>query len=96
MAVVVAQLAEQLVPIPEVCGLNPVIGKILQWTYLLLTVEKTSIKKIETGNGPIFLKIIATPVFSDLSVTVWTISVPKFRMLFEGPLGVGSIHSPDL
>ena len=45
---------------------------------------------------PNFLKIIATPVFSDFSVTVWTISVPKFRMLFEGPLGVGSIHSPDL
>ena len=25
----VAQLAERLLPIPEVCGLNPVIGKIL-------------------------------------------------------------------
>ena len=38
MAVVVAQLAEQLLPIPEVRGSNPVIGKILQRTYLLLTV----------------------------------------------------------
>ena len=27
LAVVVAQLVEQLLPIPEVCGLNPVIGK---------------------------------------------------------------------
>ena len=38
MAVVVAQLAERLLPIPEVRGSNPVIGKILQRTYLLLTV----------------------------------------------------------
>ena len=27
MAVVVAQLVERLLPIPEVCGSNPVIGK---------------------------------------------------------------------
>ena len=51
---VVAQLAEWSLPIPEVRGLNPVIGKILYWTYLLLTVEKTKIKKKEAVNGPIF------------------------------------------
>ena len=32
-AVVVAQLAERLLPIPEVRGSNPVFGKILQWKY---------------------------------------------------------------
>ena len=31
-AVVVAQLAERLLPIPEVRGSNPVIGEISQWT----------------------------------------------------------------
>ena len=41
----VAQLAERLLPIPEVRMSN---------TYLLLTVEKMKIKKKEAGNGPIF------------------------------------------
>ena len=35
-AVVMAQLT-------ELCSLNPVIGQILQQTYLLLTVEKTKL-----------------------------------------------------
>ena len=48
-AVVVAQLAECLLPIPEVRGSKLVIGEILCWTYLMLTVEKT---KKEAVNGP--------------------------------------------
>ena len=55
-ALVVAQLDEQSLPTPEVCGSNPVIGKIYI-RYLFVSVnciEKTKIKK-ETGNGP-FLK----------------------------------------
>ena len=32
-------MAERLYPISEVCGSNPVIGKILEWTYLLYTVD---------------------------------------------------------
>ena len=50
-AVVVAQLVEGSLPIPEVHSLNPVIGKIYT-EHLLLTVEETKIKKKETGNGP--------------------------------------------
>ena len=38
-AVAVAQLAERLLPIPEICGSNPVISKFLN------CVEKTKIKK---------------------------------------------------
>ena len=32
-AVVVAQLVERLLSIPDVCGSNPVIGKKLFWAY---------------------------------------------------------------
>ena len=47
---VVAQLVERLLLIPEVGGSIPVIGKILKWTYLLLAVETTYIKKKEAVN----------------------------------------------
>ena len=53
---VVVQLVEQLLPKPEVRGLNPVISKI--YIEHLITVncnEKTKIKKKEAWNGP-FLK----------------------------------------
>ena len=53
-AEVVAQLAERLHPIPEIRGSNPVIDKILYWTYWLETVEKTNIKKKEAGIGHLF------------------------------------------
>ena len=33
-AVVVAQLVEWLLPIPEVCSSNPVIGKLLYKTFV--------------------------------------------------------------
>ena len=42
-AVVVAQLVEWLLPTPEVCGSNAIIG--IKITYLWLTVEKMKIKK---------------------------------------------------
>ena len=48
-AVVVAQLAEESIAILEVHGLNPVIGKILKCTNLLLNVEKTKIEQKEAG-----------------------------------------------
>ena len=38
-----AQLAERLLPIPDVCDLKLIIGKLLDRTRLLLTVEKTKI-----------------------------------------------------
>ena len=52
-AVVVAQLVERSLPIPEVCGSNPVIGKnlFIYWTfvYCQLCIEKTKIKKKRQG-----------------------------------------------
>ena len=41
---VVAQLVERLLPIPEVCGSNPVIGKTLYWTFMVNWIEKMKIK----------------------------------------------------
>ena len=44
-AVVVAQLVERLLPIPEVHGSNPVIGKKIYCTFTVNCIEKTKIKK---------------------------------------------------
>ena len=53
-AVVVAQLVERLLPIPEVRGSNPVIGKHLYWTLFTVNcIEKTKIKEKEAENGPL-------------------------------------------
>ena len=51
MAVVVAQLIERALPIPEVCGSNPVIGKNLYIEHLLIVncIEKTKINKKRPG-----------------------------------------------
>ena len=45
-----AQLVEWLLPIPEVCGLNPVIGKIyIEHLFTDNCVEKMKIKKKKPG-----------------------------------------------
>ena len=54
VAVVVTQLVEQLLPIPEVHGSNPLIGKNLN----IYCIEKTKIQEKEAGNGPFFKKVI--------------------------------------
>ena len=47
---VVAQLVERSLPIPEVRGLNPVIGKnLFTVVYCQLCIEKTKIKKRRPG-----------------------------------------------
>ena len=59
-AVVVAQLVEQSLPIPEVRGSNPVIGKklFICWTfvYCQLCSEKTKIKEKRPGMALFFKK----------------------------------------
>ena len=54
---VVAQLVERPLPIPEVRGSIPVIGKKIYIEHLFIVncIEKTKIKEKEGGNGP-FLK----------------------------------------
>ena len=48
---VVAQLAERLLLIPEVCGSNPVIGKI-DWTFVYCQLYwKDKNKEKEARNG---------------------------------------------
>ena len=44
-AMVVVQLVEWLLPIPEVCGSNPDIGNILYWIFTVNCIEKTKIKE---------------------------------------------------
>ena len=46
---VVAQLVEQSLPIPEVHDSNPVIGKKLYRTFTVSFVEKSKIKKKRPG-----------------------------------------------
>ena len=59
--VVVAQLVEQSLPIPEIRGSNPVIGKILfinrTIVYCQLCSEKTKIKKKRPGMAHFFKKL---------------------------------------
>ena len=54
-AVVVTQLVERLLPIPEVRGLIPVIGKNLHWTLNCQLYLKDENKEKEAANGP-FIK----------------------------------------
>ena len=55
-AVVGAQLVERSLPMPQVYSSNPVIGKLLYWTFicLLSTVLKRKNKEKEAGNGSFF------------------------------------------
>ena len=53
--VVVAQLVERLLPIPEVRGSNPVIGKNLYRTFTVNCIEKTR-KRKRGREWPIFKK----------------------------------------
>ena len=55
-AVVLAQLVEQLLPTPEVCCSNPVIGKKFYWMFAVNCIEKTKIMKKRPGLAHIFLK----------------------------------------
>ena len=48
-AVVVAQLVERLLPVPEVCGSNPVTGKKIYGTFTVNCIKKTKIKKKVPG-----------------------------------------------
>ena len=50
MAVVVAQLVERLLPMPEVRGSNPVTGKNLYWTFIVNCIEKMKIKAVEMAH----------------------------------------------
>ena len=54
-AVVVAQLVEQLLAIPEVRNSNPVISKNLYWMFTVNCIKKTKIEK-KGRDWPIFKK----------------------------------------
>ena len=48
----VAELVERSLPIPEVCGSNPVIGKKLFILNICLLSRNDENKEKEAGNGP--------------------------------------------
>ena len=56
--VVMAELAEQSLPSPQVHGSIPVIGEFLLGTFIYcqLCIAKTKIKGKEAGDGPFFKK----------------------------------------
>ena len=63
--VVVAQLAERSLMIPEDLGSNPVIGNFYLNIYLPLTVcRKDKNKEKEAGNGPFLKKEAYLPIRS--------------------------------
>ena len=51
-AMVVAELAERSLPTPEILGLNPDIGNILNVFICQLLSRKDENKEKEAGNGP--------------------------------------------
>ena len=55
-AVVVAQLVERSLPIPEVHGSNPVISKNLYWTFTANFIEKMTIRNKRLGMAHFFKK----------------------------------------
>ena len=71
--VVVAQLVEQLLPVPEVRGLNPVISKkiFISNICLLSAVywKDENIEK-EAGNGPFFY-IVQTQKLKQWGMSLW-------------------------
>ena len=58
-----AQLVEQLLPDPEVCGSNPVIGT--KFILSIFVYSKYEKRKKEAGNGP-FKKIAERAHFSTI------------------------------
>ena len=59
MAVVVAQLVQRLLPIPEVRGSNQVMGKIsIEYLLTVNCIEKTEIKKTRLGMAHCYKKVL--------------------------------------
>ena len=73
---VVAQLAERSLPIPDIRGWNPVMSNILYWIYLLLTVQKTKIKKKRPGLS--HLKKTVLEGFEPTTFHLWVEYVPSY------------------
>ena len=86
-AMVVAQLVEQLLPIPEVHGTNPVIGKKLYWIFTVNSVEK-KINEINLAEATVIDKFQSSTTMlywikhSDwLLLVMWLISINKSAII---------------
>ena len=78
-AVVVVQLVERTLPIPEVHGLNPVISKLLYGTFVYCQLYwKDENKEKEAGNVPLFRR---WNIFPSTYEAIWgkTLSVQCLR-----------------
>ena len=83
--VVVAQLVERWLPIPEVRGSNSVIGKnlLISNICILSTVYwKDENKEKEAGNGPFFLKKVESAMLFwmllDMRFLIQMLCIPRF------------------
>ena len=56
---VVAQLIERSLPIPDIPSSNPLIGKILYWTFTVNCIEKMRLKKKRPRMAHFYLKKFA-------------------------------------
>ena len=85
-AVVVAQLVEWSIPIPEVRSSNPVIGKKLYWTFTVNFIEKAKIKQKVAGNG-LFLKkqckLTSVTRWLDYIFEIWPFTTRKFVQKYQ-------------
>ena len=59
----VAKLVERLLPIPEVCGSNPVINKNLFWTFYCQLYWNDKNKETKAGDGPFLKKMLIKKQF---------------------------------
>ena len=70
-AVVVPQLVERSLPITEVRGSNPVIGKNVYWTFFCQLYWNDENKEKEAGKGPFFKKLCKRKVLLYRWAPVW-------------------------
>ena len=79
-ALVVALLVERLLPISEVRGSNPVIGKILYWTFNVNSIEKTKIKKKRAG-----MALLKKVSYNILSTATDSVDCVSSELVFSPP-----------
>ena len=65
---IVAQLAEESIPTPEVHGSNPIIDRFLKRivVFVICGIEETKIKKKLSGRAPKNTAVIANAVHENL------------------------------
>ena len=88
---VVAQLVERLLAISEVCGSNPVFGKIhIEHLFTVNCIEKTKIKKKRPGMAHFFIIIKKNSFkrFAQTRVRLWGVDLLATDLSYEQLLSI--------